>query len=56
MELLVKTKEIKCVFVFIFRTVALAIIAIQRMKYIGRIWHTGKRIVSKSVFTITQQK
>ncbi|XP_073837296.1 pericentrin-like protein isoform X15 [Musca autumnalis] len=39
-----------------FKTVALAIIAIQRMKYIGRIWHTGKRIVSKSVFTITQQK
>ncbi|XP_046808674.1 golgin subfamily B member 1 isoform X6 [Lucilia cuprina] len=38
------------------KTVALAIIAIQRMKYIGRIWHTGKRIVSKSVFTITQQK
>ncbi|XP_059216942.1 pericentrin isoform X3 [Stomoxys calcitrans] len=40
----------------LFKTVALAIIAIQRMKYIGRIWHTGKRIVSKSVFTITQQK
>ncbi|XP_043649971.1 pericentrin isoform X2 [Drosophila teissieri] len=38
-----------------FKTVALAIIAIQRIKYIGRIWHTGKRIVSKSVFTITQQ-
>ncbi|XP_068142660.1 golgin subfamily A member 4 isoform X6 [Drosophila tropicalis] len=40
----------------LFKTVALAIIAIQRIKYIGRIWHTGKRIVSKSVFTITQQK
>ncbi|KPU78840.1 uncharacterized protein Dana_GF10744, isoform B [Drosophila ananassae] len=39
-----------------FKTVALAIIAIQRIKYIGRIWHTGKRIVSKSVFTITQQR
>ncbi|XP_060659556.1 golgin subfamily A member 4 isoform X4 [Drosophila nasuta] len=40
----------------LFKTVALAIIAIQRIKYIGRIWHTGKRIVSKSVFTITQQR
>ncbi|XP_055905923.1 A-kinase anchor protein 9 isoform X3 [Eupeodes corollae] len=39
-----------------FKTVALAIIAIQRMKFIGRLWFTGKRIVSKSVFTITQQK
>ncbi|KAH8270273.1 hypothetical protein KR018_006450, partial [Drosophila ironensis] len=39
-----------------FKTVALAIIAIQRIKYIARIWHTGKRIVSKSVFTITQQR
>ncbi|KRG06771.1 nuclear mitotic apparatus protein 1 isoform X5 [Drosophila mojavensis] len=40
----------------LFKTVALAIIAIQRIKYIGRIWHTGKRIVSKSIFTITQQR
>ncbi|XP_037934627.1 golgin subfamily A member 4 isoform X5 [Teleopsis dalmanni] len=40
----------------LFKTVALAIIAIQRMKYIGRVWKSGKRIVSKSVFTITQQK
>ncbi|XP_061388660.1 A-kinase anchor protein 9, partial [Musca vetustissima] len=40
----------------LFKTVAMAIIAIQRMKYISRIWRTGKRIVSKSVFTITQQK
>ncbi|XP_055853886.1 pericentrin isoform X5 [Episyrphus balteatus] len=39
-----------------FKTVALAVIAIQRMKFIGRLWFTGKRIVSKSVFTITQQK
>lgn len=39
-----------------FKTAALAIIAIQRIKYIGRIWLTGKRIVSKSVFTITQQR
>uniref|UniRef100_A0A0K8U078 Pericentrin n=1 Tax=Bactrocera latifrons TaxID=174628 RepID=A0A0K8U078_BACLA len=40
----------------LFKTVALAVVAIQRMKYIGRTWRTGKRIVSKSVFTITQQK
>ncbi|XP_017955734.1 pericentrin isoform X5 [Drosophila navojoa] len=40
----------------LFKTVALAIVAIQRIKYIGRIWHTGKRIVSKSIFTITQQR
>ncbi|XP_039965482.1 pericentrin isoform X3 [Bactrocera tryoni] len=40
----------------LFKTVALAVVAIQRMKFIGRTWRTGKRIVSKSVFTITQQK
>ncbi|XP_011188348.1 A-kinase anchor protein 9 isoform X3 [Zeugodacus cucurbitae] len=40
----------------LFKTVALAVVAIQRIKYIGRTWRTGKRIVSKSVFTITQQK
>ncbi|XP_012159828.1 pericentrin isoform X3 [Ceratitis capitata] len=40
----------------LFKAVALAVVAIQRMKYIGRSWRTGKRIVSKSVFTITQQK
>ncbi|XP_067648437.1 uncharacterized protein Plp isoform X13 [Eurosta solidaginis] len=40
----------------LFKTVALAVVAIQRMKFIGRSWRTGKRIVSKSVFTITQQK
>ncbi|XP_055383672.1 pericentrin isoform X2 [Condylostylus longicornis] len=40
----------------LFKSVALAIIAIQRMKFIARRWQTGKRIVSKSVFTITQQK
>ncbi|XP_034122450.1 A-kinase anchor protein 9 isoform X3 [Drosophila guanche] len=39
-----------------FKTAALAIIAIQRIKYIGRIWLTGKRIMSKSVFTITQKR
>uniref|UniRef100_A0A1A9WE87 Pericentrin/AKAP-450 centrosomal targeting domain-containing protein n=1 Tax=Glossina brevipalpis TaxID=37001 RepID=A0A1A9WE87_9MUSC len=39
----------------LFKIVALAIISIQRMKYIGRVWQNGKRIVSKSVFTITQQ-
>uniref|UniRef100_A0A1B0GCZ9 Pericentrin/AKAP-450 centrosomal targeting domain-containing protein n=1 Tax=Glossina morsitans morsitans TaxID=37546 RepID=A0A1B0GCZ9_GLOMM len=40
----------------LFKIVALAIISIQRMKYIGRLWQNGKRIVSKSVFTITHQR
>ncbi|KAL9904593.1 pericentrin-like protein isoform 2-T2 [Glossina fuscipes fuscipes] len=40
----------------LFKVVALAIISIQRMRYIGRLWQNGKRIVSKSVFTITHQR
>ncbi|KAL5276406.1 AKAP9 family protein [Megaselia abdita] len=40
-----------------FKTVALAVIAIRRMEFLVRRWYNpGKRIVSKSVYTLTQQK
>lgn len=34
-----------------FRSVALTIIAIHRMKFIVRRWHTGKRIGANAIFS-----